>query len=294
MNNKNAKIIDEQRENHQFNQHIAFIGAGNMATAIIAGLIAHGYPAQNITATAPSSKRTSILKENYAINISCDNYQAASKADVIVLAVKPQLMAEVCTPLQSIDYQNKLVISIAAGINSQRLSEMLIGHSNDENSLELVRVMPNTPSLLGLGMSGLYADKSVSAENRTFTELLFRSVGQVCWVEQEFEINHIIAAAGSAPAYFFLFMEAMQNEAIALGFDSETARLLVQQSALGAAKMVIANPDISLNTLREQVTSKGGTTAQALQVFNQYQLSDIVAQAMQAAVARAIEMEKQY
>jgi pyrroline-5-carboxylate reductase len=118
-----------------------------------------------------------------------------------------------------------------------------------------------------------------------------QAVGEVCWVEQESGINNIIAAAGSSPAYFFLFMEAMQKEAIAQGFTPETARLLVQQSALGAAKLVAAKPELELATLREQVTSKGGTTAEALRTFNQSQLSDIVSKAMRAAVARAEEME---
>ena len=120
------------------------------------------------------------------------------------------------------------------------------------------------------------------------------AVGKVCWVEQESAINNIIAAAGSAPAYFFRFMEAMQAEAIAQGFDEQTARTLVEQSALGAAKLVSANPDVALSTLREQVTSKGGTTAEALRTFNDHQLSETVAKAMQAAVSRAEEMEKQF
>jgi pyrroline-5-carboxylate reductase len=158
--------------------------------------------------------------------------------------------------------------------------------------LNLVRVMPNTPSLIGKGMSGMFATTTVSKADKVFAENLMRAVGEVCWVEQESGINGIIAAAGSAPAYFFLFMEAMQAEAIRQGFDPQTARLLVQQSAAGAAEMVVANPDTELATLREQVTSKGGTTAEALRTFNEHQLSDTVAKAMRAAISRAEEMEK--
>ena len=267
-------------------RNITFIGAGNMAKAIIAGLVASGYPADRITATAPSETRRKPLESAYGIHTTSDNLAAAQQADVVVLAVKPQLMASVCQPLQAIDFRNKLVISIAAGVSAARLNEMLA------TELQLVRAMPNTPSLINRGMSGLFAAPSVSEQDKRFTAQLLQAVGEVCWVENEPAINGVIAAAGSAPAYFFLFMEAMQNEAIAQGFDKETARLLVQQAALGAAEMVVANPEIELSTLREQVTSKGGTTAEAIDTFNEHQLANIVAQAMQAAVSRAQEMEK--
>ncbi|USD40846.1 pyrroline-5-carboxylate reductase [Vibrio sp. SCSIO 43135] len=265
---------------------IAFIGAGNMVKAIVSGLIADGYPAELITATAPSETRRLPLEQAYGIRTTSNNEVAAQEADVVVLSVKPQMMEEVTKPLQSIDFSGKLVISIAAGIHSSRYDEML------NSTLNLVRVMPNTPSQIGLGMSGLYAAQHVPVEDKNFAEQLMNAVGKVCWVENESGINNVIAAAGSAPAYFFLFMEAMQAEAIAQGFDVETARNLVQQSALGAASMVAASPDTELSTLREQVTSKGGTTAEALRTFNEHQLSDIVAKAMQAAVSRAEEMEK--
>ncbi len=265
---------------------IAFIGAGNMAHAIIAGLVSSGYDAKKIIATAPSEVRRKPLEEKYGIRTTSDNLAATQEADVVVMAVKPQLMAGVCEPLQAVDFSNKLVISIAAGVSSARFNQMLAAELN------LVRVMPNTPSLVNRGMAGLYANELVSQKDKDFTADLMSSVGEVCWVEQESGINNVIAAAGSAPAYFFLFMQAMQEEAIAQGFDEQTARLLVQQSALGAAEMVKANPDTSLATLREQVTSKGGTTAEAIRTFNENNLSDIVAKAMQAAVARAEEMEK--
>ncbi|UXI01704.1 pyrroline-5-carboxylate reductase [Photobacterium sp. TY1-4] len=265
---------------------IAFIGAGNMARSIIAGLVHSGYAPDKITATAPSPARREPLARDYGIHTTDDNLRATEQADVIVLAVKPQLMAEVCRPLQAINFAGKLVISIAAGISAQRFNEML------NTELTLVRVMPNTPSLLGKGMSGMYAPATVPAADKQFAEDLMKAVGEVCWVEEESGINGVIAAAGSAPAYFFLFMEAMQAEAIRQGFDPQTARQLVQQAANGAAAMVVANPDTELSTLREQVTSKGGTTAEALRTFNEHQLGDIVAKAMRAAIARAEEMEK--
>ncbi|PWI32133.1 pyrroline-5-carboxylate reductase [Vibrio albus] len=267
-------------------KNITFIGAGNMARSIIAGLIASGYPAEKITATDPNESQRNILAEQYGINTSEDNSAAAKQSDVVVLAVKPQLMQVVCEAFEGVDFSDKLVISIAAGVSVARLNDLL------QTELKLVRVMPNTPALVSKGMSGLFAADTVSAEDKQFAGELMQAVGEICWVEQESGINNVIAAAGSAPAYFFLFMEAMQKEAIAQGFDTDTARLLVQQSALGAAEMVAANPETELSTLREQVTSKGGTTAEALRTFNEHQLSDIVAKAMQAAVIRAEEMEK--
>ncbi|USD65616.1 pyrroline-5-carboxylate reductase [Vibrio sp. SCSIO 43136] len=265
---------------------ITFIGAGNMARSIIAGLTASGYPASLITATDPNQDARQAITEQYGVATSADNYAAVEQANVVLLAVKPQIMEKVCHDLKAIDYGNKLIISIAAGITAQRLEQMLA------SELNLVRVMPNTPALIGKGMSGLFANARVSEQDKQFSEQLLNAVGKTCWVDQESGINNIIAAAGSAPAYFFLFMEAMQQEAIAQGFDKESARMLVEQSALGAAELVVANPNLELSTLREQVTSKGGTTAEALRTFNEHQLSDIVAKAMQAAVHRAQEMEK--
>ncbi len=265
---------------------IAFIGAGNMAQAIIAGLVNGGYPAQHISVCAPSGKNRDALAAQYGVISSADNVRCAQEADVIVLAVKPQMMATVCEPLrEQVNFSGKLVLSIAAGINIARFQALL------GEPLNIVRIMPNTPSLVGKGMSGMYAPASVNQADKDFTAQLMQSVGKICWVDSESGINGVIAAAGSAPAYFFLFMEAMQQEAIRQGFSQETARLLVQQAASGAAALVETNPDTPLSTLRENVTSKGGTTAEALRVFNEQQLTQTVAEAMQAAIARAQEME---
>jgi pyrroline-5-carboxylate reductase len=265
---------------------IAFVGSGNMAEAIISGLIASGYPAQNIMAADPTQERLDTLAEHYTVQTSIDNVTAVEQADVVVLSVKPQLMATVCKPMQSIDWSNKLVISIAAGVSCNRI-ETLLG-----SKLSLVRVMPNTPALVNKGMSGLFANEQTSESDKAFANELLQSVGKVCWVDEESGINAVIAVSGSGPAYFFLFMEAMQNEAIAQGFDKETARLMVQQTALGAAEMVMTNPDMDIVTLRERVTSKGGTTAEAIRTFQENKLENIVKEAMQSAVTRAEEMEK--
>ncbi|BEE16253.1 pyrroline-5-carboxylate reductase [Aeromonas enteropelogenes] len=266
---------------------IAFIGAGNMSRSIIAGLVKAGYPAEKITAANPSLPKLETLASDYGIHVTQDNAEAARHAEVIVLAVKPQLMADMLGTLvgELGSLAGKLLISIAAGIKVARLGEMAGGHAR------IIRTMPNTPALLGLGMTGLYAPDTVGQEDRDFAEQMMQAVGKTLWVEQESGINGVIAAAGSAPAYFFLFMQAIAEEAEAMGFRPEQARLLVQQTALGAAAMVEQNPTLALATLREQVTSKGGTTAEAIKTFQQQGLMPLTAQAMQAAVARAAEME---
>ncbi|HEY5715877.1 MAG TPA: pyrroline-5-carboxylate reductase, partial [Psychromonas sp.] len=168
----------------------------------------------------------------------------------------------------------------------QRLQSLL-----GENS-PVIRAMPNTPSLLQKGMTGLFASTQVSQEDKAFAGELLSAVGEILWVKEETMINAVTAASGSSPAYFFLFMEAMQEKAMEMGFAPEQARLLVMQSALGSIEMVKQNPDITLSTLRENVTSKGGTTAAALRTFNELQLNETVAKAMQAAADRGAEMEK--
>lgn len=267
---------------------ITFIGAGNMASSIISGLIKDGYPADSICASTPTKETTDKLVAQLSIKGSQDNSASAAWADVIVLAVKPQIMALVCQKLvdTGVDFSNKLVISIAAGISVKRLQSIL-----GENT-PIVRTMPNTPALLQKGMAGLFASAQVNDEDRTFAGDLMQAVGEMIWVEEESMIDAVIAASGSAPAYFFLFMEAMFEKATQMGFSDEQAKLLILQTALGSAEMVAKNPDISIATLRENVTSKGGATAAALNSFNEAGLTEIVAAAMQAAADRAAEMEK--
>ena len=271
----------------QHKRTLAFIGAGNMSRSIIAGLIQAGYPAGRIIAANPSRPKLDELADQFGIRITQNNAEAAREADVIVLAVKPQWMAAMLEALVAElgSLAGKLLISIAAGIKVERLQEMAGGHSR------IIRTMPNTPSLLGLGMTGLYAPSGIEQADRDFAEQMMQAVGKTLWVAQESGINGVIAAAGSAPAYFFLFMQGIAEEAEAMGFTPEQARLLVQQTALGAAAMVEQNPELSLQALREQVTSKGGTTAEAVKTFQEQGLKPLTARAMQAAVTRAAEME---
>ena len=267
---------------------IAFIGAGNMTRSIISGLIKNNYPASSIFASNPSLPKLNALKSDYGIHVTQQNQDAVQQAAVVVLAVKPQLMAEVCGDLAKQDLGGKLFVSIAAGITSLRLQEML------GSDYPLIRTMPNTPSSLGFGMTGLFASEAVSQADKTFAGDLMQKVGEITWVEGENMLDGVIAAAGSSPAYFFTFLEAMQAEAERQGFDHQTARLLVQQAMRGAAEMVCHNPDLELSELRAQVTSKGGTTAKAVEHLQQNGLDRIVSQAMQAAVTRAQEMARSF
>jgi pyrroline-5-carboxylate reductase len=266
---------------------ITFIGAGNMASSIISGLIKDGYPSDSICASQPNIEATDKLVKQFSIKSSQDNNAPARWAEVIVLAVKPQIMAKVCQALTDagIDFSNKLVLSIAAGISVKRLQSLL-----GENT-PVIRIMPNTPSLLQKGMAGLFASQEVNRENKNYAGQLMQAVGEMIWVEKESMIDAVIAASGSAPAYFFLFMEAMQAKAQQMGFSEEQARQLVLQTMLGSAEMVKSNPDISISKLRENVTSKDGSTAAALNTFNESGLTETVAKAMQAAADRGAEME---
>lgn len=265
---------------------IAFIGAGNMAMAIILGLVKSGYPTAQLAACNKSNQARRAELGAMGVEVNLSNRQAVEWADVVILAVKPQMMAEVCAEFADVDLSSKWIISVAAGISVARLAQIL------PTAEQIIRTMPNTPALIGEGMTGLFAQKLVDPTACEFAQSLLSAVGKCYWVEQEPQLNQIIAITGSSPAYFFRFMEAMQQSAIKMGFSEADARQLVQSVAVGAAQMVVANPDLSLATLRENVTSKGGTTAAALAVFEQAELAQTVENAMAAAIARAEEMER--
>ena len=264
---------------------VCFIGGGNMAQAIVFGLLKQAYPADKIIVCDPNEEKRALFAQK-GVRTSTDNVAAVAQAEVVLLAVKPQVLAEVCSPLSAVDFSDKLLISIAAGISVARLIALL------PTAHAVVRVMPNTPALVGEGMAGLFAAKNTSENDRTFAQDLLSAVGKTLWVASEEQMHAVTAASGSSPAYFFQFLEAMQQGLMEMGLDENQSRELVQQAMLGSAKLVIENPQTALSTLRENVTSKGGTTAAALNVFNQHQFNDIIKQVMQACVARSQEMEK--
>ncbi len=265
---------------------IAFIGAGNMARAIIIGLVNSGVAANDIMVANPSPEKRIQLANEFGVQQTDDNLEAAKFADIIVLSVKPHFICDVCQQLGSaIDISDKLFVSVAAGTTVAQIQQALNTQS------PVVRVMPNTPSQLGLGMSGMYASSEVNDEQKAASDKLMSAVGKVIWLATEDKINDVIAVAGSAPAYFFLFMEAMEKQAKTLGFSPEESRMLVQQTALGAAQMVEHN-SVAISTLRENVTSKGGTTFAALEQFKKDGIEQMVSNAMNAAISRAEEMAK--
>jgi pyrroline-5-carboxylate reductase len=263
---------------------ITFIGAGNMASCLIGGLINSGYDPQDIWATNPTSIKLQKLAENYHIHTTQNNHFAVEQADIVIFCVKPQGLKEVAIDLApAIQKHKPLIISIAAGITQQALQTWL-----GEN-LPMIRCMPNTPALVSCGTTGLYANNNVTEQQKINAESIFRSVGITLWLTQETDIDKITAISGSGPAYFFLMMEALEQSAIMLGFNSEQAHLLTLQTALGAARLALSN-QVDLPTLRQQVTSPGGTTAAAIHLFEQSKIREIFSQAVQAAHQRAREL----
>lgn len=265
---------------------IAFIGAGNMAKAIITGLVESGYPAERIIATNRTIEKLQLLSSNLGINTSLSNAEAASKADVIILAVKPAVVTSVCEEMaEQIDKQ--LIISVAAGITIKLIKK----HLNTNNAV--VRAMPNTPCLLSKGTIGIFAEKDVESEQRDFIDSLFNNIGEIVWIATEHQMDIVTALSGSGPAYYFYLTEALIKAGVSLGLKEEVSSKLVNQTALGAVTMINNKPLQSATSLREAVTSPNGTTAAALKVFDDSNLMDIVSLAIDNATQRGIEMSKQ-
>jgi len=266
---------------------IGFIGGGNMASSLINGLIVSGHAAHSLWVSDINADVVSALSENLGINSTVNNDELVNAVDVVVLAVKPQNLADVAKQIAPLIQQKKpLVVSIAAGISQNSLTRWL------GNDVAIVRCMPNTPALVLTGATALHANDQVTIEQRDLAENILRAVGLALWVEQESELDAVTAVSGSGPAYFFLLMEAMENAAVQLGLTEQTARLLVQQTALGAAKIALESSE-SPAQLRQRVTSPGGTTQRAIETFEQGGFTELVAKALHAARDRSIEMSKQ-
>jgi pyrroline-5-carboxylate reductase len=261
---------------------ICFIGAGNMASSLIGGLLANDYAATAITACDINSEQLEQLQRRFGINTSSDNLACSRAADVVMLAVKPQLMREVCGALASLPANpEQLFVSIAAGVPSAAIERWLGAQR------AIVRCMPNTPALLQLGASGLAANAGVSASQRALAEQIMGAVGISIWVEQESDLDAVTAISGSGPAYFFYFIELLEAAGVELGLAPETAARLARQTALGAATMA---QDRDVVELRQQVTSKKGTTEQAILSFQHDRLDQLVRNATSAAQRRALEL----
>lgn len=266
---------------------ITFIGAGNMASALIGGLVQQGYAPQQLCATDLNQELLRSQSETFGIRTSTDNQAAVQDADIVILAVKPQVMKAVLTELApALQQRQPLLISIAAGINCESIARWSGGN------LPVVRCMPNTPALTQTGASGLFATQAVSDDQRQQAEQILSAVGIALWVEQEKELDAVTAVSGSGPAYYFLLMEAMIDAGEKLGLSRSVAEQLTVQTALGAAKMAQAS-DVDVAELRRRVTSPGGTTEQALNRFEEGGLRALVDQALSAADHRSTELAEQ-
>lgn len=264
------------------NDKIAFVGGGNMASALIGGLIGNGFPAASVSAAEIDAGGRERLAQKFGIKVSPAIADVAREADTVVLAVKPQHMFEVARVLGPL-LNRQLVVSIAAGIRSADLARWLGGYTR------IVRVMPNTPALVRAGVSGMFARPEVSAAERARAEAILRAVGDAIWVEREDLIDAVTAVSGSGPAYVFYFIEAVRKAAVDMGFAPDDAQRLVMGTFAGAVRLAQAS-DEDVSVLRERVTSKGGTTERALDTMQAGQVGLAVSRAVHAALERAGEL----
>lgn len=269
------------------NHTLSFIGGGNMARSLIGGLIADGWPAVRLRVADTNPEQCKTLASRFGIATATDNLAAVQSADVLLLAVKPQVMREVAQNIAAaVQARRPLVISIAAGIRTTDLDRWLGG------DCAIVRCMPNTPAMVQSGATGLFATAQVAMAQRDLAESILRAVGLTLWLDDEGQMDAVTALSGSGPAYFFLIMEALQAAGIQLGLPADTARLLTLQTALGAAKMALES-DEDAGNLRQRVTSPGGTTERALQVMEAGNLRDLMQKALTAARDRSRELADQ-
>ncbi|WP_020406023.1 pyrroline-5-carboxylate reductase [Hahella ganghwensis] len=264
--------------------HLNFIGAGNMARAILGGLVDKGYPASSISACSPSNDELESLKMDFQIKTSLDNTTYLEQTDVLLLCTKPQVLQKACEAIRdSVQARKPLIVSIAAGVTIEQIEEWLGGE------LPVVRCMPNTPAQVHIGASGLFANARVSEDQKALTTRLFESIGLVAWVSSESDLHTVTALSGSGPAYCFMFIEAMEKAAIELGLNNSDARALAIQTMRGAAELA-SRSDESPEQLKRRVMSPGGTTERAVWRFEQEKLPEIVAAAMRDAWTRSYEL----
>ena len=268
----------------QTTSKLLFIGGGNMAQAIIAGLIKNNYPAQNIFVVDRNENKCAFFEESYGIKASLTIEPLVSLADVIFLCVKPQGAQTTCESIQPLIANKKsLIISVMAGITIEKLNLWLGEH------LSIIRTMPNTPSFVQKGATGLFALSSVSDAHKKMAEFLLQAIGITAWLKQESDLNIIIALSGSAPAYYFYFVELMRKISIEMGLSSEVADAFAIQTIYGAAELAHRH-EKDVIELRQQVTSKKGTTDAAIRSMESNKLELILREAMQAAIHRAEEL----
>jgi pyrroline-5-carboxylate reductase len=267
---------------------IGFIGGGNMAQAMIGGLVTTGMPTEMILVSDPTASQRELVSHRYDVRTLADNAELAASVDVLVLAVKPQVMAPVARELRSVVQKCRpLVVSIAAGIEISSMQSWL----GDE--LAIVRAMPNSPCLIRHGITALHANPATTNAQRAQAQQILEAVGAVIWVQQEDLMDAVTAVSGSGPAYFFLFMEAIEHSARVLGLPMEVAWALALHTGAGATRMALESGQ-DLAQLRKNVTSPGGTTAAALEIFEKAGLREIVDSALTGARDRGREIAREF
>jgi pyrroline-5-carboxylate reductase len=263
---------------------ISFIGGGNMATALLAGLVDKLAAGPDIHVVDPNPDALQRLNGQYGVSVSADINERIAASEVVVLAVKPQQMREVAEALRpQLARARPLVLSIAAGIRSADLSRWLGGYG------AIVRTMPNTPALIGQGITGMVATSGVSDEQKMVADQIMRAVGQTVWLDDESLLDPVTAVSGSGPAYVFFFLEAMQQAAQELGLTAEQGKQLALATFTGAAQLA-AQSDEAVEVLRQRVTSKGGTTYAAITSMEQSGVKQAIVTAIKAASARGREL----
>lgn len=260
---------------------ICFIGGGNMARALIGGLKNNGYLMNDINVIEPEAEKRAQLQSDFGVNVT-EQLPSVTMADIVVLAVKPQQLRDLSIFLGSL-LQQQLLISIAAGIRAQDIARWLGGYQS------IVRVMPNTPAQIQAGVSGLYAMPEVTKNQHSQAETIMRAVGEVLWLDEESKMDAVTAISGSGPAYVFYFIEAMQQAALELGLTEEQAKTLSLETFIGASLLAAQSLETPA-TLRNQVTSKGGTTEQAIQTMEAAAVKSAIIKAAKSAANRSQEL----
>ena len=264
-----------------------FIGGGNMASCIVSGLSNTNTDKYRITVCDPNQAKLDLLKEKYKVEICLSNKKAVKHADLLILAVKPQSIRSVINEIQSLIKSSAIIISVAAGVKTTSIKSWL------KKSNVIIRAMPNTPSAVLCGATGLYTKPETSEKTKNQVKAIFDAIGYSCWVDDEKDINAVIALSGSSPAYFFKIFEIMQDIGQELGLDEKKAFELLIQTFIGSSKM-IRKMENTPAQLREQVTSPGGTTERALNVFSKENLASTLREAMHKAYERAEEMSEDF
>lgn len=266
-------------------KNITFIGAGNMARAIVLGMLNAFYPSEQITMSNRSAEKL-VFFEELETAVCQNNQNAVANADVVILAVKPNQIGGVCQEIAAVLPPHALVISVAAGITTEFIDAQLGGDR------AVVRAMPNTGSAVSAGVTGLFANAAVTDEQDQFAEALFSAISLVVWLEDEHLIPVVSAVSGAGIAYYFRFMEIMQQEAINLGLPEDVVKFMVAQTALGAAKLALES-DKGFAELRSDVASPNGTTQSAITAMDNAQLEAVIVGGMQAAIERSKEMTEE-